>query len=135
MKTTQELIKHANGRFYYLASPYSHPNPAERDIRAEQANRYAGVLMQAGLYVMPTIYLTHENVKRFQLPTDHVWWMGFNKAFIDVSAGMIIAQIPGWDASKGVTQEINYSRSRNLPVIMAHLNYDNELTLEGYPGK
>lgn len=135
MKTVIELNNHANGRFFYLASPYSHVDQSVRDFRAAEVNRYAGHLMASGLYVMPTIYMTHENTKSFEFPTDHIWWMGFNKAFIDPSAGMIIAQIPGWDVSKGIVQEINYCRSIGLPVIMISIDIVGNMIIDNYPGK
>lgn len=135
MKTTHELIENSKGRFYYLASPYSHDDPQVRDIRAAEVNRYAGLLMAQGVYCIPTIYLTHENAKRFGLPTDHVWWIGFNKALIDPSAGMIIAQLPGWDESKGIVQEINYCRSVGKPVTMMHVKRNGDLVIAPYPGR
>lgn len=129
-----ELKQRAAGRFYYLASPYTHPDPAIRDIRATLAYEIAGHLMAKGLYVFSPIHATHGASKRHALPTDHVWWDDFNKSFIHPSAGLIVCTIGGWMESRGVIHEINYARSKDLPVYTVNLR-GNEPFFAVYPGK
>lgn len=106
-------------RFYYLASPYTHPSLITRTQRAIDVNRYAGELMAAGMFVYSPIWATHEICGRHGLPTDHEWWLGFNKAFLDAAAGVIVCAIDGWRDSRGVAQEIAYAREMGLGVWIA----------------
>lgn len=131
MISTEQLTAIAEGRFYYIASPYTHPDPAVRDARAHEVNRYSGALMQAGVYVYATIWATHHIAVRHALPTDFEWWLGFNKAFIDPAAGVIVANIPGWRESKGVAQEIGYARELGHPIFLASLT--ERLVVEALP--
>lgn len=114
-------------RFYYLASPYSHPSAVIRAQRAIDVNRYAGDLMEAGLYVYAPIWATHDLCVAREMPTDHEWWLGFNKAFLDAAAGVIVCAIDGWRESRGVTQEIGYAREVGLPVWIAWERADGTL--------
>ena len=109
----------ASPRFYYLASPYTHPSLLTRTQRAIDVNRYAGELMAAGLYVYAPIWATHEICGRHGLPVEHDWWIGFNKAFLDAAAGVIVCAIDGWRESRGVAQEIGYAREVGLPLWLA----------------
>lgn len=102
--------------FWYLASPYSHTDKFIQGIRARRSNDYAGALLRAGVYVHQPIWSTHRIGERFELPGDHLFWLGFNKAFIDPSVGMIMCDIEGWQQSKGCQQEIEYVRSLNKPI-------------------
>ena len=106
-------------RFYYLASPYSHPSTLVRAQRAQDVGRYAGEMMAEGMYVYSPIWATHDAAVRHALPMEHEWWLGFNKAFIDASAGVVVCAIDGWRESRGVAQEIGYARERGLGVWLA----------------
>lgn len=106
-------------RFYYLASPYTHPSLLVRAQRAIDVGRFAGEMMAAGMFVYSPIWATHDAAVRHQLPVEHEWWIGFNKAFLDAAAGVIVCDIDGWRDSRGVTQEIGYARDVGLPVWLA----------------
>lgn len=102
--------------FWYLASPYTDPDPKVQDFRANEANLIAGVLLQNGVYVHQPIWSTHRITTLLELPGDYLFWLGFNKAFIDPSVGMIMCDLEGWETSKGCQQEIEYVRSLDKPI-------------------
>lgn len=102
--------------FWYLASPYSHPDPEVREQRAIAVNDFSGKLLAAGVHVYATIWMTHRAAVHHDLPKDHLFWLAFNKAFIDPSAGIIVCDIPGWQDSKGCQQEIEYCKSISKPL-------------------
>ena len=105
-------------KFWYLASPYSHPDPTVRDERAIAVNDFSGKLLAAGLHVYATIWATHRACLHHDLPKDHLFWLAFNKAFIDPSAGIIVCDIDGWRESKGCMREIEYAKSTGKPVFL-----------------
>lgn len=102
--------------FWYLASPYSHRSPNVREARAFRVNEFSGKLLSLGVHVYSPIWATHRANTRHDLPTDHLFWLAFNKAFIDPAAGVIVCDIPGWQESKGCQQEIEYARETGKPV-------------------
>ena len=54
----------------YLASPYSHPDPAVMEQRFETACRVAGWLMARGEIVFCPIAMSHSVAVRYDLPRD-----------------------------------------------------------------
>lgn len=108
--------------FWYLASPYSHPDADVREQRAVAVNDFSGRLLSEGIHVYATIWATHRASVLHQLPTDHFFWLAFNKAFIDPAAGIIVCDIEGWKESKGCMQEIEYARSTGKPVWLCDEN-------------
>lgn len=111
-----EILKTSG--FWYLASPYSHPDPKVRADRAADVLILSGKLLAAGIHVYSPIHATHLASVEHRLPPDHVWWLNFNKAFIDPAVGVLIAGIPGWQVSKGVKQEIAYAHQRGKEVYL-----------------
>lgn len=102
--------------FWYLATPYSHPLDSVREDRAFKANHFSGILLEAGVHVYSPIWATHRACVKYDLPEDHLFWLAFNKAFIDPSVGVIVADIDGWRESKGCRQEIEYTKETCKPV-------------------
>lgn len=119
--TPSDLIERAAGRFYYLASPYTHREPVIQERRYNDAIAHSGALLAAGVFVFAPIVQTHRAAGLYALPGDFVFWLNYNKAFMDASAGTIVATIDGWRESKGVAQEIAYTRETGKPVYRCDL--------------
>lgn len=92
--------------FYYLASPYTHPDPNVREYRYNAVKGFAGALMQAGHFIYCPILNTHPIAVARALPVEFEWWEAFNRAFIERSEGVIVAEMDGWRTSRGVQHEI-----------------------------
>lgn len=114
--------------FYYLASPYSHPDPAIRESRFGSVAWHAGSLMADGHFIFCPILQSHLPAKDFELPYEFEWWEKFNRTFIEASKGVIVADMQGWRESRGVTHEIELARTLGLPVWL-HDKYGNVRTL------
>lgn len=107
---TKYLNQTGEGKFYYLASPYTSPITEERTVRAYNAMMAAGWLISQGVYVFSPIWHCHAPSMEFSLPKDHHFWLRFDESFIIPSAGIIVCMLPGWELSKGVAHEIDYGR-------------------------
>lgn len=103
---------------YYLASPYTHPSALVREQRYLDLRDYAGPLMAIGYYVYAPILNTHPIAGRYGLPMEFEWWEGFNRAFIERSAGVVVADMDGWRESRGVAHEIALARELGLPTYL-----------------
>lgn len=114
--TWQELIEAANGKFYYLASPYSHVDPKVREERAFGVMKAAGRLLAEGLFAFSPIWHCHHCAMANDLDPNYKWWIDYNDSFIRPSAGIIIVMLPGWADSRGIQFEIKRALDWNLPL-------------------
>jgi hypothetical protein len=96
---------------WYLATPYS-KWPAGPDDAAHQAALLAIRLQAAGLVVYSPIVHSHALcvADKSLDHLNHDFWLRIDRTHIAGSCGLIVAQMPGWEASKGVEQEIDWFR-------------------------
>lgn len=99
----------------YLASPYSHPDPAVRQRRFEAACEYTARLMNAGLLVFSPVVHSHPLVA-YGLPTDWEYWRRLDVAHLDRCERMMVLKLDGWRESVGVEAEIAVAVDRGIPV-------------------
>jgi hypothetical protein len=106
-------------KLYYLASPYSHPDPVVKKNRAEIVTESAVDLLHLGVFVFAPIAY-NEPWEKYNLPGDWQFWQDFDKTFVArCDGGIIVLMIDGWDKSVGVTAEIEFAKSIGLPVYYA----------------
>ena len=112
-----------NGKkLIYLGGPYSH------DDKTISAKRYTAYRKLAGLviskhdsFVFSPITHSHPIVTHKQFdPAYHTYdvWMPLDIAILEVCDELWIAEIDGWKESKGTAQEIEFAKSRDLPIKM-----------------
>lgn len=119
----------------YLASPYSYIGEASAETKAKHRElRYTQTMAaQANLFnwgypVFATIVHTHMTAVKYNLPTDAAFWMKYNHHMIDLSRAVFVLCLSGWQQSIGVTDEINYADTKNIPVYLIEVNPENEDT-------
>ena len=90
----------------YLATPYS--KYAEGiDAASEIACKIAGKLITEGVSVFSPIAHSHGIAKAAGInPLDHDVWLDADRPMMDAATALIVAKIPGWRDSKGVSYEI-----------------------------
>lgn len=112
--------------YWYIASPYTHPDPEVREARYQAAIRFTKFLLfEQQLFCFSPIIHTH--------PIDqgnYTVWRSWNRAMIGKSEGIIVLMIPGWEESIGVAAEMEFCKDINLPVFMSAtrwLKYDHTI--------
>jgi hypothetical protein len=100
---------------YYLATPYSDPDPAVKQHRYEQAMEIQHYLLQRGYYIYSPIVALHPLALTYSLPGDAAHWFNFNTDMICCSIGIILALIPGYEQSKGMLQEFAIAKTYLRP--------------------
>jgi len=104
---------------YYLASPYTHSDPAIKKARADAVTEAAVDLLRHAIYVFAPISY-NEPWEKYNLPGDWNFWSEFDKTFVSrCDGGIIVLMLDGWDKSVGVTAEIEFAKSIGLPVYYA----------------
>ena len=103
----------------YLASPYSHPDQAVRELRFRQAAQAAAYLMSRGLMIFSPIAHTHP-IAEFGLPKGWDFWRPYDELFMDACRGIVVLMLDGWRESTGVRAEIQYMAKRGIAAEYLH---------------
>lgn len=99
----------------YLASPYSHSNPATRERRFRIVCREAARMMRHGQQVFSPIAHTHP-IAQFDLPKGWEFWEEFDRWYISRCDEVVVLMLRGWRESKGVQAEIKIAEELGKPV-------------------
>ena len=99
----------------YMASPYSHPNPAIREQRFHDACRAAASLIQSGQTVFSPIMFGHPLCGHC-LPTEWGFWEVQDRAHLERCDEVVVLMLAGWRRSAGVAAEIRIARALGKPV-------------------
>lgn len=99
----------------YLASPYSHSEPAVQEARFREACRAAAAMMRAGELVFSPIAYTHP-IAAFGLPGDWAYWERFDREMLKICTEVRVLQLDGWMQSKGASAEVDLAHDLGLPV-------------------
>ena len=102
----------------YLASPYSHPDPAVRNQRFQAACKATAALIRAGAIVYSPIVHSHP-LAEFGLPTSWEFWERFDREHLARCDDMVVLKLAGWDQSVGVRAEIAIAKERNMSIRFA----------------
>lgn len=100
----------------YLASPYSHKDPAIMERRHELACKAAGVLMLQGEVVFAPIAHSHHIGLHLNKSIDHDFWLRQDFGILAKCSQMIVLMAAGWQESVGVQAEIKFCAERGIPV-------------------
>jgi hypothetical protein len=100
----------------YILSPYTHDNPKVMQERYEKACKYAGKLIEQGHNAYSPIAHSHGIAIHSGLPLTADYWWPINREMIDWADECHVLQIPGWEESKGMAEELIYCNKRLKPV-------------------
>lgn len=112
----------------YVASPYTHPDPQVRATRARVAEVFSVDMVMKGHHVYSPIASWHHLATRFQMPKEYTFWRLFNISLLKKADELWVLDIPGWEKSVGVTDEIREAVDRAIPHKMF-----NHITFEEVP--
>jgi nucleoside 2-deoxyribosyltransferase len=99
----------------YLASPYSHPDPAVRERRFRAACSAAATLLQNGHAVFSPIAHGHV-LAEHGLPTDWTFWQRCDREHLERCDEVIVLTLDGWQESSGVHAELKRARQLEKPI-------------------
>jgi hypothetical protein len=115
MKELELLRAGKVGDLIYLATPYSHPDPAMREGRYLMACKAASALLQQGLHVFSPIAHTHQ-IAQYGLPTGWDFWESYDRLYLDRCDALYVLKMDGWEESVGVQAEIRIMEEMGKPV-------------------
>jgi len=99
----------------YLASPYTHADPAVRQQRFEAVCRVAAGMIRSGKTVFSPIAHSHALVQ-YGLPVEWQAWAEHDRRFLEACEELVVLMLDGWRESVGVQSEIAIARKLGKPV-------------------
>ena len=102
--------------YWYLATPYSKWLWGLEEANTE-AQKLAAALLSIGVKVYSPIAHTH-GIAAYVTGVDkrdHDFWLAADKPLLDAAGGLLIADLRGWQDSKGVTLEIQWAKEQKKP--------------------
>ena len=105
-------------KLIYLATPYTHFKLGHHAAYA-QACSIACKLIVRGLKVFCPVAHGHPlsySEGGFLDPADHDLWNGINDPFLGVCDALLIAQMDGWETSKGIAREVDDFLMQGKPI-------------------
>ena len=101
----------------YLATPYWHDDEKIRRQRAHAAIYITRAFIRRGVAMFSPIAHSYALLEEFgPLPLTNAQWADQCLGYLERSSYMLVAQIDGWQQSKGVEKEVLYCNSRGIPV-------------------
>lgn len=114
----------------YLATSYSHPEPAKRAARANLASECAAWLMRKGWSVVSPLSMGHAIIKADSeagdLASDFQVWREPCLRMLEMSDALVVLMLDGIRESVGVAAEIDHARKLGLPCNQIRLPDDGE---------
>ena len=104
-------------QLWYLASPYSHPDPAVREARFRQICEVSAHLMAGGVMLYAPIAHTHPIALAGALPTGWDFWREYDKLYLERCDGLLVCCMDGWQQSRGVQDEIAMMRDMRKRIL------------------
>ena len=101
---------------WYIASPYSHPDPEVMEQRFDKICRITGDLMSQGVICFSPIAHTPPIAVRCELPRGWDFWQKFDREMIRAADKVLVVCLDGWKESKGITAEIEIAKEFRIPV-------------------
>lgn len=113
--------------FWYLATPYAKYKDGV-EAAYVMACKQTAILTKAGIHVFCPIAHSHSVAVHGNIEMrDHDFWMNVDRPFMEAAHGLIVVLADGWQASRGMAQEILYfGAARKRMIFMT----ENELPFE-----
>lgn len=128
-KVTKKLKKNLKPKksgMYYLAGPYTSEHSSTVTHRRLDHLHAEYWLMTHGIDVIAPINSSGSLEQIWDLPIQYEFWQRRDRKSIRYSDGVIVIMMPGWEESVGVTDEIQYAKSKDKPVYYIKPEYDRK---------
>lgn len=100
----------------YLASPYSHKDPAVMEERFDRVVAVAAQLINRGNIIYSPIMHFHPIAVRHDLPRDFAFWKEVNLQILKRCDEMWVLDLIGLYESRGVMAERLFAQANGIPV-------------------
>ena len=108
----------------YLASPYTHDDPAIKHSRYRQASLCTAHFARIGISIFSPIHYGHTlSTMHERIPHTHEYWMTVCLPILRGAERIYVLTIPGWKESKGIRDELDEGEKLELPVVFVQPDF------------
>lgn len=111
-----DLQERPKSKLIYIASPYSHEFDETRINNFKSVSKFAAKLVHDGNVVISPITYGHTLLEYHEMPSNWDFWKSFCLSFLERCDEMIVYQMPGWESSRGVKEEIKFAQSKGIKI-------------------
>ena len=104
------------GKLIYIASPYSHPDDNVREENFRIVSKLVAKLTSEGKFPISPITYGHTLLGFHEMPSDWQFWQDFCLTFLQHCEELWVYQMPGWDKSRGVAEEIEFAKKHQIKI-------------------
>jgi len=109
--------EYLKGKLWYVGTPYS-KYPLGLEMAFQHSSMLIGDLLRKGVTGYSPIVHTHPVAIYSEIdPYSHEIWMPFDKKMMEVTGGMLVAMMDGWETSKGIGMEIDEFESMGKRIV------------------
>jgi hypothetical protein len=106
-------------KLLYVASPYSHVNPAIREHRYRTACRASALLMKSNIVVFSPLSHSVSIAKIGDIcDMEHAFWMSMDLPVLRRCDELLILGLEDWERSLGIQYEMFEALSRKMPITL-----------------
>jgi len=102
--------------YIYLASPYTHPDPAVREERFRAVCRAAARMMREGLAVFSPVAHSHPVEIESGEVQSGSFWKKQDVPLLRHADALYVLMLDGWGESSGIKWEVEMAENLNIPV-------------------
>lgn len=103
-------------KLIYLAGPYTHTDPLVRERRYHLLLKAEALLIREGHAVISPINMCHELGKIYRFHYGYEFWQRRDRLLLSKCDEVIVLTEPGYKESVGVTDEIHWAETLEIPV-------------------
>lgn len=98
----------------YLASPYTHPSAAVRELRYKQVTEFMRHLIDTNHVVFSPIACTHHiSLQNGKVEQRH--WDRWNIGILRHCSALWVVALDGWEESLGIKRELSFAMDAGIP--------------------
>lgn len=111
---------------HFISTPYTKYARGLHGAYLDACRVSAKIHRRYGVVVFSPIAHCHGMTMHGDLPPiDHLFWESFNKPFVQMCGGLIVAMLEGWEESVGIAGEVRDFKMAGKPI-----KYADPVTLE-----
>jgi len=107
--------------FVYIASPYTHEDPAVMQERFEAVEKVTAELLKDGVQCYSPIVHCHVLAQKYDLPIHYMFWRDCNFAMLSKASKLFVLQLKGWEESPGVAGEMGFAAECCIPTYVGEV--------------
>ena len=135
LKKEIDRLKDSKKEFIYLATPYTHGDPAVREKRFLEVTLVAAYFVRKGENIFSPITHFHPMAKYSGLPDTWEFWREIDDIYLSHCKALYVLTADGWEESIGVQAEIAIAKELELPIytfdfashVLQAVLYDNNV--------